>query len=221
MKKIIWHYYFIPFVGFLLLLALKGLGLKSPNSFLENVVIVVGGALLLSAVVGTIYYFLDTKWGPAKQKRKLLKPPFSDLLASGFRTEENFVVGAVNNYTVVVFYTWPGGKSAIQVDVLFDPRTGTDFRSMGDVIELEKRNKKSSVWTDNNLHWTRNSIGHSMAYTFKAPSHQKILSKAEEMIGILNSEKLRPISYEENEQLMPGLLNHIEDETNKKEISKF
>lgn len=215
MKSIIKQYYLIPFIGFLVLFSLKGFSLKSPNTFLENALIVTGGALLLSVIVGTIYYFVDTKWGPSKRKKKLLKPPFSDLLAAGFQIKEDFILGSIEGYTVIVMYTWPEGKSAIQVDVLFDPRISDDFISMEDVDRIEKRNKKPGVWANNNFNWTRNSIGHVMEYTFKAPSHQKILDKSKEMTGILMKEGLVPISYEKNEEIMQKL--EAAAETEKKE----
>ena len=219
MKAIIKQYYFIPFIGFLILFSLQGLGLKSPNTFLENTLIVIGGALLLSLIVGTIYYFLDTKWGPSKRKKKLLKPPFSDLLAAGFQIQEDFILGTIDGYTVIVMFTWPGGKSAIQVDVLFDPRISNHLISMEDVDQLEKRNKRSNLWANNSFNWTRNSIGHVIEYTFKAPSHQKVLEKSKEMTGILMREGLRPISYEKNEEIMPKLVAAIEREKKEKKLA--
>src|SRR5262245_6516169 len=112
--KTIKQYYFFPFVGFLIMLGLKTINIKSPNSPLENAMILIGGALLLSLIVGTIYYFLDTRWGPAKREKKFSKSPFRELLDLGFKREKDFIVGTVNGFTTIVMYQWPGGRSAIR-----------------------------------------------------------------------------------------------------------
>ena len=216
MKSIIKQYYFFPFILFLILFVLQAFVLKSPNSPLQNALIVVIGALVLSFIVGTIYYFQDTKWGRAKREKKFSKPPFKDLLIIGFKRKGDFIMGSINGYTVIVMYTWHTGKSAIKIDILFDPQFSSRFLTMDEVIQLEKRNKKSNLWKANQLNWTRNSIEHLIEYNFSPPDYTEILTKAEEMVGILIKEGLNPISYEKNEEVMPELIKAIESEKKKK-----
>lgn len=209
MKMIIKKYYLFPFIGFLVLLALKTWGIKSPNSSLENNMILLGGALLLSLIVGTIYYFQDTKWGPAKREKKFSKSPFKDLIDVGFERKGDFIVGKINDYATIVMYTWESGKPGIKIDLLFNPKPSTDFLTMRDIDQLEKRNK--NIWT-NTFYWTRNSIGQLIEYNFSTPSFQKIIAKAEKMSDILIKEGMRPISYDENEEIIPELIKALEDE---------
>lgn len=212
MKMIIKKYYLVPFIVFLILFSLKALGLKSPNSPLENIFIVIGGVLILSLIVGTIYYFQDTKWGPAKREKKFSKSPFTDLFGIGFKREGDFMMGKINGYTTIVMYTWQMGKPSIVIDILFDPWVSDHFLTMKEVIALEKKNKGSNLWKANQLDWTRNSIRHVIEYNFSSPSFQKIIAKAEEMSGVLLKEGLHPISYERNEEIIPELIKAIENE---------
>jgi hypothetical protein len=213
MKSIIKQYYFFPFILFLILFVLKTFAIKSPNSRLQNILIVVIGALAGSIIVGTIYYFQDTKWGPAKRKKRLSKSPFKDLIDIGFERKDDFIVGKINDYTTIVMYTWESGKPGIKIDLLFNPRPSTDFLTARDIDQFEKRHK--NVWK-NPLYWTRNSIGQLFEYNFSPPSFKKIIVKAKEMSDILIKEGMRPISYEENEQVISELIKAMEGEkTNK------
>lgn len=201
MWKIIKGYYLFPFVGFLILLTIKTIGIKSPNTPLQNLLILMGGALLLAAIVGTIYYFLDTKWGPRKREKRFGKPPFRELLQQGFTRVDHFLAGTAKGYTVVVQFVWPGGKSAIRVDVLFDPRPLGSILSQQDLKELEKRYRKSSIWNDQRYEWTANSLGLLMPYNFSPPKAQAVLEKAKELVDILTRERLQPITLEQTEEL--------------------
>lgn len=110
-------------------------------------------------------------------------------------------------------YTWESGKPGIKIDLLFNPRPSTDFLTTRDMDQFEKRHK--NVWK-NPLYWTKNSIGQLIEYNFSPPSFKKIIAKAKEMSDILIKEGMRPISYEENEQVIPELIKAMEDEkTNK------
>ena len=201
MWKIIKRYYLFSFIGFLILFAIQGIGIKSPNTPLENFLIVLVGAFVLSAIIGTLYYFQDTKWGPKKREKRFSKTPLKQLLESGFKREGDFVTGTVEGYTVIVVYVWPGGKSAINIDVLFDPRFLGGFHSPADIKQIEKRNKKSSTWTNNNYLWTLNSIGLQLEYTFTPPSAEKVITRTKELVDILVKENLKPITLEQTEEV--------------------
>jgi hypothetical protein len=175
MWSLLKKYYFFPFVSFIILFCIKAIGIKSPNTLQENVLLVLVGALSLSAFVGTLYYFLDTKWGPKKREKRFTKTPFKQLLEGGFRREEDYILGTVNCYTVIVRYVWPGGSSAVKIDVLFDPRCSSSFISPDAIKQIEKRNKKSSFWSTDNYLWTLNSVGLLLEYSINPPSAQKVI----------------------------------------------
>lgn len=218
MRSTIKKYYLFPFLFFLAAFIIRALTTKSPNTPLENTLIVIGGALLISLTIGTLYYFLDTRWGPSQQVKKLSKSPFKDLVQMGFKQEDNFIIGQMNGYTTIVSYTWHTGKHGIRIVVLFNPRFSDRFLTYKELIAIEKRNKKSNLWKNNSIVVTRNSIEHIIEYSFKAPHYTKVLAKAEELSAILIKENLQPVSPEKNEELIPELEKAIEDE--KKKVGK-
>ena len=207
MWAVVKKYYLFPFICFVITLAAKTIGIKSPNTPQENLLILLIGALSLSAIIGTLYYFLDTKWGPKKRERRFSKSPFKQLLEGGFRREGDFAIGTIRDYTVIVMYVWPGGKSAIKIDVLFDPRLSDNFFSDDDIRQMEKRNKKSSFWTNQNYSWTLNSVGYLLEYAIRPPSDKKVISKAQEMVDTLIKEKLKPISLKKTDEIAKLIVN--------------
>jgi hypothetical protein len=76
---------------------------------------------------------MDTKWGPAKRKKLLSKPPFTQLFENGFSRNGEMAVGVVQGYIITIFYTWTAGKSAIHLNALFD--TGFHVHSSEDVLK--------------------------------------------------------------------------------------
>jgi hypothetical protein len=210
MKKIIRQYYLFTFVGFFVVFSLQSLVVKSPNSFLENLLIAGAGALVLSLTIGTIYYFLDTKWGPAKREKRFSKPPFTELIDAGFQRENDCVIRTIDGYSVMVMYTWHTGKPAIEVTVLFDPRYLDGFFTGDDINQFEKRNRDKRWWSARTFSWARNSISHSLEYNFSPPSYRKVIASAEAIIEILIREGLRPIGRDKSEEILPDLINEIE-----------
>jgi hypothetical protein len=199
--KTIRKYYLPLFVGFLLLFSYKTFTTPSPNRIEVNVLISIAGALTISAILGTLYYKLDTKWGPAKRKKILSKSPFSELFQNGFQKMGEVAIGQVNDYTVLIFYTWQaGGRPAIKMDILFD--IGFQVHPDEDVLKvIVNRNQPTNRFSSLAHEWTRNSIGCRFEYYFKPPPWHKLTEKAGELTGILLREGLEPISLEKAREL--------------------
>lgn len=194
MILLIRKYYLALFVGFFFLFFIRVLITKSPNSFWVNLLVCLGGALIISLSVGTLSYFLDTKWGPAKRKKMMSKSPFADLFLNGFIQQDDMAIGKLHDYTVIVNYIWPGGTSCIKLDVLFDIEIHGSMTT--DLIkEVSKRNKPNR-FTGIPFEWTKNSIGCTFQYNFKPPTYEKLIRKADEIIQILKKENLHPMTYE-------------------------
>jgi hypothetical protein len=199
--KTIRRYYLPLFVGSLLFLSVKTFTTPSPNRIAVNVLICIAGALVMSAILGTLYYMLDTKWGPAKRKKILLKSPFTELFKNGFQKMGEVAVGQVNGFTVLVFYTWQaGGRPVIKLDILFD--IGFHVHPENDVLKvIVNRNPPTNRFSSLAHEWTKNSIGCRFEYYIKPPAWQKLTAKAEELTEILLREGLEPMSIEKAREL--------------------
>ena len=197
MLNIIKKYYIAPFAGVLVVTALKTFTKESTKSFAENITTVLLSTLVISLVVGTVYYLQDTKWGPNKRDKAFNKSPFSDLLMNRFVIKDNAVVGIVNGFTVVVAYVWPHGASAVAVNVLFDPNICALYK--GDLEDIKERNHTTGILSQDYT-WTNGSIGYVHDDTFTLPAYDTVLKMASTMISVLKAEGLQPISYEESEK---------------------
>lgn len=201
MWKIIKQYYLLTFIGFFIVFSLRAITTKSPNTLLENLLFVLAGSFILSVFVGTIYFYIDTKWGPKKREKRFSKAPFKQLLESGFKRDGDFLSGIIDGYTVTVMFVWPSGKSAIKIEVLFDPRSLGSSISFDEIKQIEKRHKKGGFWLSQENDWTRNSVGLSLEYNFKPPSAETVVAKAQELTDMLIKENIKPISFEKLEEI--------------------
>lgn len=133
------------------------------------------------------------------------KSPFKELKEQGFREQEKFVWSTINGFTVVVSYTWVSGKSAIDIQALFHPKSFGHFLSGEDFKEMSKRNKPGNFFTSRPYTWQQNAIGYLEEYNFKPLSPEKIMAKATELTEILLKENLKPITIAESEALVPEM----------------
>lgn len=204
------QYYLLPFLGFGALFTLRVLLTDSPNTVAENALIVVAFAGAISLFTGTIYYFMDTRWGPNKRRKMLAKSPFKEFLANGFEQREDFLTGLVRGYTVIISYTWQTGHPAITPTVLFHPKPGGRFHAAESLKAMEKRHTPSGLFAAAGYQWTPCSIGQAMEYSFKPPAYEKVMETIHKLIDILEREGLHPITYEENDKLIPELVQELE-----------
>jgi hypothetical protein len=196
MINLIRKYYLPPFIGALFIFLPMIFIKKSPNSFLENVLICLGGAIITATLLGVLSFFIDTRWEPAKRKKRMLKSPFKELFQNGFVREDDLAIGNVREYTVIVQYFWSGGKYEIKLDILFDMGLYKMLTSASNAIkEIEKRNKPNR-FTAIPYQWTMNSVGCIFEYSFRPPSYEKLIKKANELIDVLKNERLSPMSYD-------------------------
>ena len=183
-------YYLLTFIGFFVATGIKTFTTESTHSFTKNALITVVTAFAVSLIAGTLYYFLDTKWGPNKRKKMFGKKPFSELFMNGFIQKDDVATGVINSYTVVVNYAWPNGVSTIAINVLFDK----DFaaRYNGDIADLKKRNKAYI--------WNEGAVGRLLTYNFVPPTYDKVMETAEKLISVLKAEGLPPTDRKDKEQ---------------------
>ncbi|MFT3701708.1 MAG: hypothetical protein QM802_05035 [Agriterribacter sp.] len=204
MWKIIKEYYLVNFIVFFIVFGLRGIATKSPNTLLENFLIVLIGSLILSALVGTIYFYIDARWGPNKREKRFSKVPFIQLVEKGFKRTGDFLIGTVDGYTVMIMFVWPLGQSAVKIAVLFDPASLAASTSYDDIEQIEKRHKKTGIWKNQEHEWTRNSVSFSLGYNFNPPSAETVIAKAQEMTDMLIKENIKPVSIEKLEDIAKG-----------------
>jgi hypothetical protein len=217
MKKNLAAYYLIPFTGSFIAFFLKIITSNSVRSLQENIFLSLFFALIASLIIGTIYYLYDTKWGPQKRTKSLSKSPFKELKEYGFQEYEDFITGFVNNYTVFVSYVWFTGKPAINIEVLFHPKSSGQFLTLQELKQLRKRNRITNFIKDKEYSWQRNAVGYLMEYNLKPPTYEKVLEKACHITEILIREHLKPITKEETEFVLKELREWMK--ANKKEES--
>ena len=197
---VIRRYYLNLFIGFILLFLVIPSSTDTPGPSSKNIPMRIGWALLLTIVCGTLYYLQNTKWGPARRKKILLKSPFTELFQNGFIQNGDAAIGNVNGYTVLIFYTWISRKSAIKMEILF----GIDFHvyNHDEVLrDIIHRNPPRNRFSDTAEEWTRNSVYCRFEYYFRPPSYKKLKAKAEELTAILLRENLVPLSLKDAFQL--------------------
>jgi len=219
MKRLLVGYCLFPFIGFFIVLSLTVLIGKSINSLEENIFIAFVFALILALIVGTLYYFYDTKWGPGKRAKILSKSPFKELKEHGFQEYEDFIWGIINGYTVFISFVWFTGKPAINIEILFNPKSVGHFLGLQELKQIRKRNKISSFFNNREYAWQRNAVGYLIEYNFKPPLYEKILGKAAELTEILVKENLKVISKEETATLLTELREWIKANKEEQSIS--
>ena len=200
MWKIIKQYYLLTFIVILIGFSIRVVGTKSPNTVLENFLVLLVASFIVSAAVGTIYYFMDTKWGPKKREKRLLKAPFIQLLEKEFNRQGDFLTGTIDGYTANVMFVWLSGNSAIQIEVLFDPRSLPGAISFDEIKQMEKRYRKPGFWLNQEHQeheWTRSSVAFSLPYNFSPPSAEDVIRKAQDITDMLIKENIKPISLED------------------------
>lgn len=151
-------------------------------------------------IIGTVWYLQDTRWGPAKRKKKLLKPPLLNLFDFGFREMEEMMAGIRDGYTVFVYYTWETGKQGIRIDVLYNPYSLGQLIGFEDLDLIIKRQSESGFMKKYEMQWTRNAFGTVMEYTFIPPKMEEVIQKIDRVIAMLKDENLKPYSMEEAEK---------------------
>ena len=213
MRRIFSNYLY-PFAGLLVVLLIHAFTGESIHSFWGNIFIAVVFAFVGALLIGTFTFLYDTKWGPNKRIKILNRSTFKELQNAGFRKRDDFLWGIINGYTTVLSFTWETGKSAILVQVLFDPRKDAGhYLTLQELKAIAGRRRSATAWGENKYLWERNALGYHIEYSFIAPSPDKVLGIADELVGILQKENLKSITLAETEEMLPDMRRWISQHT--------
>lgn len=209
MKRIINQYYRFIFLAGFISFTVYVLTVKTVSTYtvFEKIFIAFMGALMLSALLGTVYYIYDTKWEPKRRAKFLSGSPFKELKEQGFQQEEQDLWGQINGYIVYFSFTWYLGYPSVLIEVFFHPNPNGRYLSDAELNGLEKRNKNSSLSKNPEYVWSMISLGCFVSYGFKPPSAEKVQSKAKELTEILIKEQMQPIAKEEMEEAWSGVFD--------------
>ena len=195
MNRIFLKYYLSFLIGFFLILYFNIVNNGSPDHVGINILKCLAGAVVGSAVLGTLYYKLDTQWGPSKREKTFIRPPFTELFQNGFKRQGEVVIGQVHNYPVIFFYTWQPVKSMIKLYIAFEMGSSFHVYANEDVLrDIVNRNQPANRFSSEAFVWTDNTIGCTFEYYFKPPTYKKLMAKVDELTGILVREGLTPMS---------------------------
>ena len=154
-------------------------------------------AMALAAIIGSLYYLMDTRWGPAERRKRFKRSPFKELSELGFIERNNMLVGLAEDFQVLANYNWVGtnGKPSIELSILFDPRQNNGFIPQEDIDYWNRIN------VEKGLIWNRNCISQEWSFNFKMPSFKTIYPFFDKSIKQLKQKRLKPITLEETDKL--------------------
>jgi hypothetical protein len=205
--KIFRSYYLPWFIGLSIIFGLKILFSNSPNSLLNNIIFCLSLSLGISGIVGTLYYFEDTNWGPKRRIRKMKKSPFKEFLELGFTEGKESIVGKIEGYTITVTYLWIGysGKPSIDMRIFFNPIKNNSIIPKYYFKELSEKYKRDFLWNIN-------GISYEWEFNFFPTKFSIIMNKIKDGLAILKKENLGPIGENELEKLIPEMEKQSEKE---------
>jgi len=206
MFKILKTYYLVPWIGLSILFLIRALFGKSVKPLSEDIIVGQIFALVLTLFVGTIYFFLDTKWGPKERKKRLKKTPFKELIKIGFEEKENQLIGTYHNYQILAKYQWSGseGKPSIILHTLFNPKKGDEFIHESKIKDLNKKYKKHRI------KWGLGNAFYEWSFNFCPPKFEKIEAFLVDSVKYAKEEKFDPITLTDTEKLNTEYLDYLE-----------
>lgn len=169
-------------------------------------------SLTIAVFCSGLYYFWNTKWGPEQRRKKMKRKPFTKFYEIGFDQREDFAIGTIENYQVIIRYNWTGstGKPSISFETLFNPKKYGRFVHQNDLDELNKNYKKDKIV------WFRNFVTKEWEFNFNPPSFEQIFPYVKRSVELLRREKFEPLNLKESDEIIPEFERYLEDEGNRK-----
>lgn len=206
--------YFLPWLLICLVIFCLPMLISSQTSNDDAFYVVPIGVLIAALICSALYYFWDTKWGPEQRKKKMNRGPFTDFYKLGFNKIDDFAIGIIQNYQVIIRYNWTGstGKPSISFETLFNPKKSGGFVHQKEVDELNKAYKKDKIT------WARNFLTKEWEFNFRPPSFENIIPYVERSVELLKTEKFESLTLQQADEMIPEFERYLEDERNQKKL---
>lgn len=169
-------------------------------------------ALILALLCSGLYYFWEFKWGPKQRQKKMNKYPFIKFYELGFEKRDDFAIGMIQGYQVVIRYNWTGttGKPSISFETLFNPKKSGRFVHQNKIDELNKEYKKEKII------WSRDYLTKEWEFNFKPPKFEDIFLYVERSVELLKLEGFEPLTLQQSVDMSADFEKYLDDERNRK-----
>lgn len=204
--------YFLPWFLLFNLIFIVPLFFKTETASDDAFIVIPMMAVSLALFCSAVYFLWDTKWGPQQRAKKMNKAPFTNFYQLGFEKKQDFAIGTISGYQVILQYNWSGssGKPSVSFETLFNPKKNNVFVPQSSIDDLNKAHKKSR------LIWNRNCLTREWEFNFRPPTFEKIFPFIERSIQLLIAEKFEPLTLQESDNLIPEFKKLLGDERNRK-----
>ena len=204
--------YFLPWFLLFLVVFVLPLPFNAESTSDDAYYVIPIMALILTFICSGLYYFWNTKWG-AKQRLKIMeKVPFTDFYKLGFERKEDFAIGTIQNYQVIIRYNWTGstGKPSISFETIFNPKREGRFMPQSVLDRLNTTYKKEKI------DWFQNFVTKEWEFNFRPPSIEKIFPYIKRSVELLEMEKFEPMTLQQADEMVPEFERYLEYESNRK-----
>lgn len=160
----------------------------------------------LSIFLGTLLFIYDKYFGPKQRVKKLKTAKFTDFLKFGFKTEQDYLIGKINGYTVIISYNWRNnnGLESLVTIILFDPRVN------GKHLNNYFLNKWQESIKDDYNYWEYGRLFTDWPYVNGNPKIKSVLNKLDKNTKLISSKGLQKIEYSEWETEIKNYITKAE-----------
>jgi hypothetical protein len=142
------------------------------------------------------------------------KYPFTGFYELGFERREDFAIGTIQGYQVIIRYNWTGttGKPSISFETLFNPKRSGRFVHKSIIDEINKLYKKEKII------WFRNFLTKEWEFNFRPPKFKSIFYYVERSVELLKSENFEPLSLQQSDDMLPDFEKYLIDGQNRRRL---
>ena len=175
------------FLPIIILALIFGKFNMSSESIIELIYLILG----MSVFIGTLYFAYDKYFGPKERLKQIEKYPFTEFIKIGFKSENDYLIGKIKKYTVVIGYNWRNddGLQVVYGMILFDPRVNGKHINDYDLYKFQQSIK------DNYNFWDYGRLTTEFPFQMKKPKFEKIVSKLEKNASLIEKRGLQKIEF--------------------------
>lgn len=167
----------------------------------------VAGLILIGLFIDFNHKYL----GPYRLKRRLLRPPLSELKKIGFvQINEEYYSGLYNKYLLNIGFNWNSKSTMAKPCIWYE----VYFKEKANGLDYKRLNKtfKKGFWFSKQkiIYWKSDSIYSEHEYTLVPPHFNTLITDIDYIINVLRIENLKsnndvvlPITYTQQSWVTP------------------